>query len=225
MERGVSCNDDAAFMVVGEKNMILTPHHLDQMDIDPQRWWHLIDQILPIWSIDTDQRVAMFLGQCSHESRNFTVLKENLNYRATVLPKLWPNHFTQELANEVGRTSDHPANQEAIGNIAYGNRMGNTEDGDGYRYRGRGVIQLTGKNNYAAFAEVMGMTLDEVVEYLDDDEGCLQSAAWFWSSNNLNVHADNWDIRKATRRINGGYNGIEHRTALCNKFLWIMQAD
>ena len=202
----------------------LTPEKLEEMDIDSERWYELIDEILPMWHVDTIDRSAMFLAQCAHESRNFTVLEENLNYKASVLPKIWPRHFNEETAYMYGRTEDQPADQEMIANIAYKNRMGNgdVDSGDGWRFAGKGIIQLTGYNNHAAFADTMGMGIDEVVDYLFTDEGALQSACWFWYSNNLNEYADDHDNKGCTRAINGGYNGLEHREELYEKFMDIL---
>ncbi|NDB61567.1 glycoside hydrolase family 19 protein, partial [bacterium] len=135
-------------------------------------------------------------------------IKENLNYKATSLRKVFPKYFsTDEIAQEYAHFP------EMIANRVYANRMGNgSEDsGDGYKYCGRGLIQLTGHDNYSAFADSLSMTMPETVEFLQTFEGCVQSACWFWESNGLNDLADAGDIKGMTKRINGGYIGLEDR--------------
>ena len=171
-------------------------------------WYDSLCQILPVYEINTPKRVAAFLAQCAHESGNFRFLKENLNYRATSLQKVFKKYFpTEELANEYAKKP------EKIANRVYANRMGNGDEasGDGFRYLGRGLIQLTGKNNYTIFAASIDTPLEEIPEYLQTFEGAVQSACWFWEQNNLNKEADAKDIKLMTRKINGGYIGLEDR--------------
>lgn len=173
-----------------------------------EHWYEALEQLLPDYDINTPQRIAAFVAQCAHESGNFNILKENLNYRAATLRKIFPKYFpTDELANQFA------GKQEAIANKVYANRMGNgnEESGDGFRYCGRGLIQLTGKNNYQAFADSLEMNVEDVPEYLATFEGAAQSACWFWESNNLNRFADTGDIKGLTKAINGGYIGLEDR--------------
>jgi putative chitinase len=171
--------------------------------------WHVaLTQLLPEYGIDTPQRQAAFLAQCVHESGGFQAIKENLNYKATSLQKVFPKYFpTEELALEYAKQP------EKIANRVYANRMGNGDEssGDGYRYCGRGLIQLTGKNNYQAFADSIDTSLEDTTEYLSTFEGAVQSACWFWETNNLNELADSGDIKAMTKRINGGYIGLEDR--------------
>jgi putative chitinase len=174
-------------------------------------WCEALNKILPEYQIDTPERVAAFLAQCGHESAGFTALHENLNYRAATLRKVFPKYFpTDELANQYASL---PNKQEAIANRVYANRMGNGDEasGDGFRYCGRGLIQLTGKQNYTRFADSVDMPLEEVPEFLETFEGAVQSACWFWTTNNLNQYADTGDILTMTKRINGGTNGLEDR--------------
>jgi putative chitinase len=174
-------------------------------------WYDALSQLLPDYEIDTPQRIAAFIAQCSHESAGFTALKENLNYRAPTLRKLFSKYFpTDELANQY---ASKPNKQEAIANRIYANRMGNgpEESGDGFRYCGRGLIQLTGKDNYTWFAASLHISPDEASEYLQTFEGAAQSACWFWESNNLNRFADSGDIKGLTKAINGGYIGLDDR--------------
>ena len=174
-------------------------------------WYGALAQLLPEYEINTPQRIAAFIAQCSHESAGFTALKENLNYRAPTLRKLFSKYFpTDELANQY---ASKPNKQEAIANRIYANRMGNgpEESGDGFRYCGRGLIQLTGKDNYTWFAASLHISPDEASEYLQTFEGAAQSACWFWETNNLNRFADVGDIKGLTKAINGGYIGLEDR--------------
>lgn len=182
-------------------------------------WYDAMVKILPEYEINTAPRVAMFLAQCGHESANFTVLKENLNYRAESLRKVFPKYFpTMELANQYARKP------EKIANRVYGNRMGNGDEnsGDGYRYSGKGLIQLTGKANYIAFAESIDTPLEEISDYLLTFEGATQSACWFWETNNINPWADKGDVLKVTKIINGGTNGLQDRIDKYNKIIRIL---
>jgi putative chitinase len=172
------------------------------------QWCSALNQLLPDYGIDTPQRVAAFLAQCAHESGNFVFLKENLNYKWASLRKVFPKYFpTDELAQAYEKQP------ERIANRIYGSRMGNGDEasGDGYRYCGRGLIQLTGRNNYEAFADSIESTPEEVSAYLETFEGAVQSACWFWETNNLNQFADADDIKTMTKRINGGFIGLEDR--------------
>jgi putative chitinase len=171
-------------------------------------WYNAICQILPDYEIDTPQRLAAFLAQTAHESGGYRAIKENLNYRAVTLRKVFPKYFpTDELAAQYANKP------EMIANKVYGNRMGNgpEESGDGFRYCGRGLIQLTGKDNYTRYAQSLEISVEEAQEHLTTFEGCVQSAAWFWESNNLNQWADKGDILTLTKRINGGTIGLEDR--------------
>ena len=174
-------------------------------------WHQALSVLLPDYDINTPKRVAAFVAQCAHESGGFMVLKENLNYKAASLRKLFGKYFpTDELAQQY---ASKPNKQEAIANRIYASRMGNGDEasGDGYKYCGRGLIQLTGKSNYMAFAESLEISPEEAAEYLATFEGAAQSACWFWETNNLNQWADRGDIVTLTKRINGGTIGLEDR--------------
>jgi len=160
------------------------------------------------FEINTTSRLACFLAQVAHESGGFNAVKENLNYGAQGLVNTFKKYFpTLEAARPYER------NPEAIANRVYANRMGNGDEasGDGFKHRGRGLIQLTGHDNYASFAADMGMTIDEAIDYLETYEGAAMSAAWFWWKNNLNTWADQEDMLTLTKRINGGTIGLEDR--------------
>jgi putative chitinase len=173
-------------------------------------WFHALSQLLPDYEINTPKRMAAFLAQCAHESGNFIATKENLNYRPESLVKLFGKYFDLPTAQKY---CDLPNKQEAIANRIYANRMGNGDEasGDGYRYCGRGLIQVTGKQNYTDFADSLQITPEEAAEYMHTFEGAAQSACWFWESRKLNDYADRGDIKGMTKIINGGYIGLEDR--------------
>jgi len=182
---------------------------------NPQGWTTALNEVLPTYKIDTPERIASFLAQCGHESGGFTVLQENLNYSAEGLNKIFKKYFpTLESAQPYARKP------EMIANRVYGNRMGNGDEasGEGYRYRGRGPIQLTGKDNYTACSDFLFQddTLLQNPDMLLDPEYALHSACWFWWKNDLNNYADSADLVTMTKRINGGTIGLEDRIAHYN---------
>ena len=171
-------------------------------------WYTALRQLLPQYEINTSERIAAFLAQCAHESGGFVFIKENLNYRWQSLRKVFPKYFpTDALAQQYEKQP------EKIANRVYANRMGNgpEESGDGYKFCGRGLIQVTGRENYSWFAASLQITPEEASEYMETFEGAAQSACWFWESNNLNQWADKRDILTLTKRINGGTIGLEDR--------------
>ena len=190
-----------------------TPEKLAQCsarNTDPAALFDALSAVLPRYEINTVDRVAAFLAQCGHESADFTVLRENLNYSAKGLHATWPTRFISEDA-----AVPYNRNPEAIANKVYSSRLGNGDEasGDGWLYRGRGAIQLTGKANYETFAESLGRTLEETVAYTETLEGAVESAAFFWNRNNLNTLADERNITAMTKKINGGTLGLEERKA------------
>ncbi len=174
------------------------------------KWCHELNNTMNRFEINTPYRVAGFLAQVSHESGGFQFIVENLNYSAEALTRVWPSRFPPDIAAAYAK------NPEKIANRAYCNRMGNGDEasGDGWTYRGRGLIQLTGKDNYAAFS--LECDNEALVDPNQVAEPALaaESAGWFWSRNGLNALADAQDIVGMTRRINGGTNGIDHRQEL-----------
>ena len=172
------------------------------------QWYEAVSSILPEYEINTPQRVAAFLAQCAHESGGFVFLKENLNYKAPSLRKVFPKYFQDDAT-----ASAYANKPEKIANRVYANRMGNGDEssGDGWRYCGRGLIQLTGKDNYTFFAASLDIPVEEASEYLQTFEGAVQSACFFWEQNSLNKWADSGDILTLTKRINGGTIGLEDR--------------
>ena len=191
--------------------MVKNPH-IDQ-------WYTALEQLLDDYEINTPQRVAAFVAQCAHESGNFVFIKENLNYKAASLMKTFAKYFPT--ADIAAQYANKP---ERIANRVYANRMGNGDEasGDGWRYCGRGLIQLTGRDNYTFFAGSMDIPVEEAAEYLATFEGAAQSACWFWETNNLNRYADSGDIKGLTRAINGGYIGLEDRISHYEHALHVM---
>lgn len=200
---------------------ILTRDQLKQMVKNPyiNQWYAALEQLLDDYEINTPQRVAAFVAQCAHESGNFVFIKENLNYKAASLMKTFGKYFPT--ADIAAQYANRP---ERIANRVYANRMGNGDEasGDGWRYCGRGLIQLTGRDNYTFFAGSMDIPVEEAAEYLATFEGAAQSACWFWETNNLNRFADSGDIKGLTRAINGGYIGLEDRISHYEHALHVM---
>ena len=177
---------------------------------DPDGWVDAMNEVFPKYEIDTPKRIAAFIAQCGHESGGWRVFSENLNYSAKALDAVFGKYFVR-----AGRDAEEYHRQpEKIANVVYADRMGNgdTDSGDGWRYRGRGPIQLTGKNNYTRFSEDMDVeAVDNPDMVSEDKEVALMSAIWYWNTNNLNKYADSGDIKTLTKRINGGYIGLEDR--------------
>ena len=198
-----------------EKFQLLVPdnHHYQPI-------CEALNKILPAYGImDNKQRLAMFIGQCSVESIDFTVTEENLMYRASALMRSWPAHFpTLEIAKQ------YEFQPEKIANRAYAGHMENGDEasGDGWKFHGRGFIQLTGKKNYKLFAASLGMTIDQVMGYLDTYEGAVESACWYWKMDNINAWADKGDVVTCTHLINGGENDLDARRIKYNKALSVL---
>lgn len=173
---------------------------------------------MALYNIDTPQRASHFLAQLAHESAGFTRVYEGLNYSADGLAKTWPRRFADakgqpnELALKLQRKP------QLIANNVYASRMGNGDvaSGDGYRYRGRGLIQLTGRSNYlaASLAVYQSDVLVQAPDKLLDADCASLVAAWFWAANGLNELADLGDVQRITKKINGGLIGLEHRAQL-----------
>lgn len=179
-----------------------------------EEWIDAINQTFEYFDISTPEQQASFLGQCGHESNGFTALVENLNYKAESLCKVWPKRFpTLDAAQPYNR------NPEAIANHVYAGRMGNADEdsGDGFRYRGRGLIQLTGRANYKACGEALGVDLEANPEAVETPQFAALSAGWFWSTHGLNNIAS--DIMAVTKKINGGTLGLDDRVARTERAL------
>lgn len=182
-------------------------------------WYPELAELLPIFGITSAARVAAFVAQTAHESGGYSALKENLNYKAATLMKLWPKRFPDQA------TADSYAGQpEKIANYVYADRMGNgpVESGDGYRYCGRGLLQLTGKDNYSKFADYAGIAVEDAPGYIETPRGAVHSACWFWFVNDCNTYADASDIEGLTKRINGGTIGLDDRIKHYNHALDVL---
>ena len=194
------------------KEILVGAPHVDQ-------WYKALYEILPDYEINTANRVACFLGQTAHESGGYRALRENLNYSDKGLMGIFKKYFpTQE------STVGYVRQPEKIANKIYANRMGNGPEssGDGFAYRGRGLIQLTGKTNYQWFAASIEESLEETIKFLETYEGAVQSACWFWESNNLNALADKLDVKVMTKKINGGYIGLDDRIKHINHAVHVL---
>ena len=185
-----------------------------------EHWFEVLTKYLPNYKINTPERVACFIGQTMVESAKYTRVIENLNYRAETLMKEWPSHFpTLDIANKYAHRP------QAIANRAYANRMGNgsEESEDGWKYCGRGLIQITGKDNYTKFADSINIYLDDAPELMTTFDGCVQSAGWFWTKNKLNELSDNMNVVEITNRVNGGSNGLNERQLYTDNAYTILQ--
>jgi len=186
-----------------------------------ETWYNELYEMLPVFEITSVGRVAAFVAQTAHESGGYRALVENVNYSKDALPKVWPKHFGADV-----NLDQYHRNPEAIANRAYRSRMGNGDEasGDGWKFRGRGLIQLTGKNNYSQFAQYAGITADAAAEYLETPRGAVHSACWFWYTNDLNTFADAGDFVGMTKRINGGTIGLDDRVKHYNEACHIFGA-
>jgi putative chitinase len=179
------------------------------------------------YEITNPRRIAGFLSQIGHESAGFKQLTENLNYSTDAIIKLFGRHrITIEQANQYGRKPGQKADQQALANILYGGEwgrknLGNTQPGDGWRYRGRGLKQLTGRDNYARCGAAIGEDLINFPDRLLMPVNAALSAGWFWSTNGLNAIADRGDLETLTRKVNGGMNGFSNRVALYHSGLTV----
>lgn len=175
-------------------------------------WYAALVEILPKYGITTERRVAHFVSQCAHESNNFRSLEENLNYREETLLKIFGRYFGPGKRN----AAEYAKNPEKIANYVYmdefrKSKMGNVQPGDGWRFRGRGLKQLTGRDNYTRFGASIGMSAEQAAEYVATEKGAIESACWFWDTNKLNSLADGDDVTAMTKRINGGDIGLADR--------------
>ncbi|QGK35012.1 glycoside hydrolase family 19 protein [Salmonella enterica subsp. enterica serovar Typhimurium] len=179
------------------------------------RWYPHITAAMSEFGITAPLDQAMFLAQIGHESGGFTRIVENLNYSADGLKATFGKYFPSDTAQLYGRTADHPANQKAIANIVYAHRMGNIEENDGWNYRGRGLIQITGHDNYRDCGAGLGADLILSPQLLEQDEYAARSAAWFFASKGSLKRSG--DIKAVTKIINGGTNGLDDRKARYEK--------
>jgi putative chitinase len=206
--------------------MTPTVEHLAAAGVkEPAKWIDAITKTCAEFGIDTKERVAAFIAQCAHESGGFSTLEENLNYSAETMAAVWPNRFAIKGADGKYEKDEKGKNKpnnfalalhrkpELIANVVYASRMGNgpTESGEGFAFRGRGLKQLTGKDNVSRCGRALGVDLVSNPDLLLTPEFAARSAGWFWKANNLSQFADAGDIEGMTKRINGGLIGITDR--------------
>jgi putative chitinase len=186
-------------------------------------WCEELNKALPKYDITTPERIAGFISQCAHESMDFNAMSENLNYREETLNKVFPRYFGPGKRN----AAEYAKNPEKIANYVYmdefrTSKLGNTQPGDGWRFRGRGLKQLTGRDNYTRFAKDYDMTAEEAAVWVETKEGALASALWFWNTNKLNPIADTASVPALTKKINGGGIGLQDRQARYEKAMAVL---
>lgn len=195
---------------------------------DAKSWYDAAIPMFEKYEINTDRRIAGFMAQCGHESADFKLLEENLNYSEKALNSVFGRYFGKGKRN----AKEYARKPEKIANYVYQDefrskrgQMGNVEPGDGWLFRGRGIKQLTGRNNYTAFGKTVGMSAEEAAEYVATPEGAMESACWFWKTNNLAKWADAGDNKGLTKKINGGTIGLEDRNRRWEACLKIMGGE
>jgi putative chitinase len=196
----------------------MTEDQLVEMHIDPS-WLDPLNSAFERFEINTPERQAAFIGQCAHESANFKTLQENLNYSAKGLNATWPSRFPSEDAAQPFHRQP-----EKIANKVYSGRMGNLDEGDGWKYRGRGLIQLTGKDNYQLASDALGVDFIADPDLVLTKEYAALTAAWYWNKRSLNKEADAKDFTGMTKKINGGIIGLADRVAHINSALNVLTA-
>lgn len=198
---------------------MITAEQLKELNIGAE-WLEPLNEAMHRYEINTPLRMAAFIGQCSHESGNFKTLQENLNYSAESLCRVWPSRFPS-----LDAAQPYHRNPEKIANKVYGGRMGNgTEETDeGSLYKGRGLIQLTGKDNYTLCGDALSVGLLHEPELLLTPKYAALSAAWFWNKRGLNKEADAKDYTGMTKKINGGVIGLDDRIKHISHALHILE--
>jgi len=197
----------------------MTNEQLQALGIDA-KWLKPLNDTFAKYGIDTPKRQAAFIGQCGHESNNFKILEENLHYSAQALMRVWPSRFDQATADKYAN------NPEMIANKVYGGRadLGNTQDGDGAKFHGRGLIQLTGRSNVTVCGDALGQPFSEHPELLLEPQWACMSAGWFFNKKNLNSLADIEDWETMTKRINGGLLGLQDRIDRIHKAMDVLSS-
>jgi len=194
----------------------MTVIQLQALGIDP-KWDIPLNQVFVKYAIDTPERQAAFIGQCAVESRNFTKLEENLNYSPERLMEMWPSRFP-----DMATALKYAHQPQLLANKVYAGRLGNTQENDGFTYRGRGVIQLTGRDLYDNCGKALGIDLINQPQLLVEPNIAAMSAGWFWNKKGLNDLADAGDYETMTKRINGGLTGLDDRKAKIAKALSVL---
>jgi len=194
----------------------MTYDQLDKLGIE-HKWLGPLEATFAKYDITTPIRQASFIGQCAHESNNFKTLEENLNYRPETLMKTWPSRFP-----DMATAIKYAHQPQLLANKVYAGRLGNTQENDGWKYHGRGLIQLTGKENYANCGSGIGVDLLSNPDLLVDPKYAALSAGWFWNKKGLNALADASDYETMTKRINGGLIGLDDRKAKIAKAISVL---
>ena len=194
----------------------MTAEQLQALSIDP-KWLEPLNVTFLKYDINTPKRQAAFIGQCAHESNNFKTLEENLNYRPETLMKVWPSRFP-----DLQTADKYAHNPQLLANKVYAGRLGNNQENDGYAFRGRGLVQLTGREAYVNCGNALGIDLVNQPNLLADPMYACLSAGWFWNKKGLNALADSKDYDIMTKRINGGLNGLDDRKAKIAKALSVL---
>jgi putative chitinase len=198
--------------------MMITLHQFRSMiptNREPEVWFNIAVDMFPKYNINTPNRIAGFMAQCGHESNDFQVLEENLNYSESRLLEIFSRYFG---APPKRNPRDYARNPRKLANYVYmdefrsaSNRLGNIHRDDGWKFRGGGIKQITGRDNFEKFGRSVGMTADQAADYVRTKKGAFESACWFWKTKNLNAFADNDDIDGMSRRVNGGNIGLQDR--------------
>lgn len=199
---------------------MVTAEQLQKLHIGPQ-WVEALNETFDRFGIKSLRQRAAFIGQCGHECGNFRILEENLNYRAATLMKLWPKRFPSlDIANQ------YAGNPKKIANSVYSSRMGNRDEssGDGYRFRGRGCIQLTGHANYFHAGQALGFDFVAEPDLVATPRFAALTAGWFWSTHGCNPLADEANWTALTKKINGGVIGLDDRVKHTNEALNVLSA-
>jgi putative chitinase len=186
---------------------------LQTLGIDP-KWEEPLQAAFDKYDVNTPKRQAAFIGQCAHESANFKALEENLNYRPETLIKVWPSRFP-----DLATADKYAHNPQALANKVYAGRLGNNQENDGWNFHGRGLIQLTGRENYERCGSSLGVDLISNPNWLLDPKYAALSAGWFWNKKGLNELADQQEHGMITKRINGGTLGLDDRLQKTTKAL------
>jgi len=197
---------------------MITAMQLQKLHIGSE-WVDPINETFEKFKIETRRQQAAFIAQCQHESGNFKLLSENLNYRAETLMKLWPKRFpTLDFANQYAR------NPKKIANMVYSGRMGNRDEasGDGYRFRGRGCIQLTGHANYFHAGQALGVDFVMEPDLVATPKYAALTAGWFWSTHDCNRLSEDANWVALTKKINGGVIGLDDRINHTNQALSVL---
>jgi putative chitinase len=194
----------------------MNAQQLKELGIDP-KWDIPLNQVFVKYDINTPKRQAAFIGQCAIESRNFTRLEENLNYSPERLMEIWPSRFP-----DMATALKYAHQPQLLANKVYAGRLGNNQENDGYSFRGRGIIQLTGKDLYDNCGKAIGVDLINQPHLLADPNIACMSAGWFWNKKGLNALADSKDYDTMTKRINGGLIGLDDRKAKIAKAISVL---